>query len=109
MQRGRQTNLMYSAENSDCDRIDDRSTDFRRRLLEAFAIPRPARDFDKSASLGGGFELPLARRHERGCEFGDIAKGAMVNGCHSAMSRRQKYRVAKARSFGKHRSQPVLK
>ena len=51
--------------------------------------------------------MALARGHERGREFGDVAKTRGVGRRRSPMRLRQKNAVAKSRAVRQHRRQPV--
>ena len=72
--RRRQRNGMRRADEADGDGIDDRAAASGDHVVEPVAGPGRARDLDEGAALRRGLELALARGHEGGREFGNLAQ-----------------------------------
>ena len=97
--RRRKRNGMRRADEADGDGIDDRAAASGDHSVEPVAGPGRARDLDEGAALRRGLELALARGHEGGREFGDLAQaGVVLRGC-GAMRLRQKHARRKSRSL----------
>jgi len=107
-QCGRKRDRVNGADNADGDWIGNGAVALPDRMRKAIAIPGRPRDLDKRTALRGGFELPLARRHERCRKLGDIMQGTIVIISHRAMGMREKDSVAEAGALDKHRSKPIL-
>ena len=108
MHRRRKRNGMRGADEADRDGIDDRTAAGGNHSVEPVAGPGRARDLDEGAALRRGLELALARRHEGGRQFGNLAQAGRrrcADAARCACARNT--RVAKAGAFAEHRGQPV--